>query len=106
MKQIIKYIDSMKSDILFKVGENDADNFAVIDESSSDDIWFHVSNLPSAHIVASIPIDKKIANRQEGKIILHGALICKQYSKYASQKNLEIVYTRIKFVKKNNKCYW
>jgi predicted ribosome quality control (RQC) complex YloA/Tae2 family protein len=100
MKKITKYIDCINSDIVFKIGENSQDNFDIIDDSLPDDIWFHVNNLPSAHVIASIPLGKKLDKKQLGKIITQGAVICKQYSRYASQKNLNIIYTKIKFVKK------
>uniref|UniRef100_A0A6C0JKA8 NFACT RNA-binding domain-containing protein n=1 Tax=viral metagenome TaxID=1070528 RepID=A0A6C0JKA8_9ZZZZ len=100
MKKITKYIDCINYDIVFKIGENSQDNFDMIDDSLPDDIWFHVNNLPSAHIIASLPLGKKLDKKQLSKIITQGAVICKQYSRYASQKNLKIVYTKVKFVKK------
>jgi predicted ribosome quality control (RQC) complex YloA/Tae2 family protein len=103
MKQITRYIDSIKSDIVFTIGGNAQENFDIIDASNPDDIWFHVDNLPSEHIVATIPEDVNIDKKQLGKIVTQGALLCKQYSKYASQKNLPIIYTRIKDILKTEK---
>jgi predicted ribosome quality control (RQC) complex YloA/Tae2 family protein len=103
MKEIPRYVDAIKADIVFKIGGNAQENFDMIDTASPDDLWFHVDNLPSEHVVASIPIDKKIDKKQLGKIVTQGALLCKQFSKYASTKNLPIVYTRIKDVEKTEK---
>jgi len=100
MKQISKFIQCINCDIVFNIGENSQDNFDLLDDSLDDDIWFHVNKHPSAHVIASIPLDKKINKKQMGKIIIQGAVLCKQYSKYASEKNIEIIYTKVKFVKK------
>jgi len=103
MKEVVKYIDSIKSDIVFRIGENSQDNFDIIDLSNPQDIWFHVSNLASEHVIATIPTDKNIDKKQLNKIIIQGAVLCKQYSKHSSNKNLPIVYAKIKDVEKTEK---
>ena len=103
MKEIPRYIDAIKTEIVYKIGGNAQENFDMIDAAQPNDIWFHVDNLPSEHVVASIPTDKKIDRKQLSKIIAQGAVLCKQYSKYASQKNLPIIYTRIKDLLKTEK---
>lgn len=103
MKEITRFIDAIKTDIVFKIGGNAQENSDLIDSSQPDDIWFHVDNLPSEHVVATISTDKKLDKKQLSKIITQGAVLCKQYSKYASQKNLPIVYTRIKDLLKTEK---
>lgn len=89
----------LNRDIVYCIGTNAKDNFDVIDVSQPDDLWFHVKDLPSCHVVAKIPDD--ITDRKELQyIIKRGAIVCKQYSKYSSTQNLEIIYTRIKNVEK------
>jgi hypothetical protein len=43
-------------------------------------------------------LDKK----QKQQIIKQGALLCKQYSRMKSMKNVEIIYTKIENVEKTN----
>lgn len=101
MKTEVYFLKNLARDITFMVGTNAQDNFAVIDSADPDDVWFHVKDLPSCHVVAKIPDD--ICNKKELlSIIKRGAIICKQNSKYTSTQNLEIVYTRIRNVKKTN----
>lgn len=101
MKTEVYFLKNLARDITFMIGTNAQDNFAVIDSSDPDDVWFHVKDLPSCHVVAKIPDD--IDSKKELlSIIKRGAIICKQHSKYTSTSNLEIVYTRIKNVKKTN----
>jgi len=99
MKIVKKYINSLKKDVEFKVGENAEDNFYIIDHSHADDLWFHVQGLSSCHVVASIyglNLDKK----QHRQIITQGAVVCKQNSRYYSMSNLAIIYTTINNIEK------
>ena len=50
------YIDALKEEVEFNVGENAADNDTIIDNSSAGDLWFHVGGgRSSCHVVAVIP---------------------------------------------------
>jgi len=102
MKCVSVFIDCIKTDIEFRIGENAKDNFEIIDAAMPTDIWFHIDGLPSEHVIASIPADIVIDKKQRLKIAKQGAVLCKQYSKYASQKNLQIIYTEIKNVVKTD----
>jgi len=103
MKEITKFVDAIKADVVFKIGGNAQENFDLIDAASPEDIWFHVDNLPSEHVIACIPTDKEINRAQLAKIVKQGAVICKQYSKYASTKNLPIIYSKIENIEKQEK---
>jgi predicted ribosome quality control (RQC) complex YloA/Tae2 family protein len=101
MKVIKKYIQSLKTDVTYNIGENSQENFDLIDKSHADDIWFHVQGFSSGHVVASIyglELDKK----QLRQIITQGAVICKQQSKYYFMSNLAVLYTRIYNIEKTN----
>jgi predicted ribosome quality control (RQC) complex YloA/Tae2 family protein len=87
-------------EVTFRIGSNANENFALIDDSEPDDIWFHINNSPSCHVVATIPShivgDKKLIKY----IVKQGAVICKKHSKMASAKNVDIIYSKIKNVEK------
>jgi predicted ribosome quality control (RQC) complex YloA/Tae2 family protein len=99
MKHEVIYLKNINRDITYLIGTNAQDNFDVIDASDPDDIWLHVKDLPSCHVVAKIPDDMS-GNKELLSIVKRGALLCKQHSKYSSIQNLEIIYTRIKNVQK------
>jgi hypothetical protein len=103
MKTIEKYIECLKTNITFKIGGNAAENNELIDESASEDLWFHIADQSSCHVVAEIsnigvPIDKK----QLAKIAVQGAVICKQFSRYKSDKNVSVVYTVVENLTKTD----
>jgi predicted ribosome quality control (RQC) complex YloA/Tae2 family protein len=102
MKTTSVYIECIKTTIEYHIGGNAAENFELIDNAEPNDIWFHVDGLPSAHIVASIPESMRLDKKQWLKIAKQGSVLCKQHSKYASQKNLPIVFTEIKNVEKTD----
>jgi predicted ribosome quality control (RQC) complex YloA/Tae2 family protein len=97
-----RYIPSVKETIVYKKGRDAQDNFDLIDASKDNDIWFHIHGDSSAHVVASInDLDISLDKKQLRDIIKQGAVICKEQSSYKSDKNVPIVYTRIKDVEKS-----
>jgi hypothetical protein len=95
MKTAQIYIPKINETITYTIGTNAQENFDIIDASEETDLWFHVDNLPSCHVVASIPSPEKYNHKEIAYIAKQGACICKQYSKYASHKKLPIIYSKI-----------
>ena len=99
MKEVSVYNPKCGETIYFHIGENAEDNFHIIDRSSEEDIWFHVENRPSEHVIAKLS-NTKFDRKQLNAVIKQGAHLCKMHSKYSAEKNLAILYTKIKHVKK------
>lgn len=97
-----RYIHSLNREITYIVGTNAHDNFDIIDESDDQDLWFHLSDYSSCHVVAKMPQDITLDKKQKIQIIKQGAIICKQYSKYKSENNVKIIYTTISNIVKGN----
>ena len=102
MKTISRYISALGDDIEYIIGQHASENFKIIDDSKEDDIWFHISNEPSGHVIAIIPDTINFSKKQLRQIITQGALVCKENSKYKSQRDLEVVYAHVKNVEKTN----
>ena len=100
MKSKIISIPAIKQDIAFIIGQNATENDHLIEQSNDDDIWFHVDNKSSCHVVATIS-ENNITRKNMKYIIKQGALLCKMHS-YPSEKNLSIVYTKIKNIQSTN----
>jgi len=99
MKTIQLLIQPLRETITFHIGQNKEDNFLVIDISNPNDIWFHINNISSCHIVASMP--ENVAKKDKKYIVKAGAMLCKKYTNKAKgETNVEIVYTEIKNVVK------
>jgi predicted ribosome quality control (RQC) complex YloA/Tae2 family protein len=76
------------------IGKNKYDNNKIISENSQNDFWFHIQKMPSAHLILKCNCKKK------NKCIKESAHKLKSSSKYKNLKNLKIVYTQLKNVKK------
>lgn len=104
MKKEIHLINNLM--IPFYIGNNAQDNFDIIDQADPSDLWFHVKDHSSCHVIANISeITDKIKSNKKLKqyIIKKGAVLCKQNTnKFVSTKNLEIIYTNIENIEKTN----
>lgn len=84
----------------FLVGQNAQENHDLIDAAAEQDLWFHISQHPSCHVIGKIPEDMELHKLDMTKIVKQGAIICKSFSKFKSDKNVKIDYTLVKNVTK------
>jgi|TARA_B110000008_G_scaffold278186_1_gene321243 predicted ribosome quality control (RQC) complex YloA/Tae2 family protein len=85
-------------DVEYVIGKNAQENFEIIDDAEDHHIWFHVHGHSSSHVIAKL--DDELNKKDLRYIIKQGAILCKQYSKLKSNKNVEIVYTTIENITK------
>lgn len=82
-----------------RVGENAQENWDLISESEQNDVWFHVENNPSCHVVLYVGDVKK----PHKSVINYCASLCKEGSKKKYSKKVNVIYTEIRNVKKTDK---
>jgi len=98
-----------KSDVelTYWIGENANDNWTCIDKANQNDIWFHLADHPSAHVILRLSQEDKLTVKRIAKqTLIHCAQQCKLHSKFAdiSAKNkMKVIYTEIKNVTKADK---
>ena len=101
MKTENVFIQGVKREILFHIGKNKDENFEVIGNGKSNDIWFHAKDISFCHVVCELPED--IDKKDLRYIIKVGALLCKNNTtKLKSQKSVEVIYTQIKNITKTD----
>ena len=83
-----------------RIGESAQENWDLIDDSSQNDIWFHAEKNPSCHVVLSIGDYKKTPHKS---VLNYCATLCKNNSKMKFMRNITIIHTQIKNVKKSDK---
>jgi predicted ribosome quality control (RQC) complex YloA/Tae2 family protein len=71
-------------------GKSAKGNDKLLDESSPNDIWFHVADGPSSHIILSNPTQMAI-NKIPRQVIKRCACICKASAKLSTK--CAIIYT-------------
>jgi len=99
MKTFVHTIGDVKYTI--KVGTNANENWTLIDNSHQEDLWFHLDEFASAHVVISQDTNIQEEIFYHNQIIRLASNYCKSNSK--NGKNLykvKIVYTEIKNLKK------
>lgn len=72
------------------IGKNKHENDDLIKSSSPNDIWFHLEDYSSPHVVVKLK-DTKLTK----KIIVQASLFVKENSKYKSQKNVTVIWCKI-----------
>ena len=78
-----------------KIGQNQFENDKLVKDASVDNIWFHLSCLPSPH---GILISNSKLNDIPRKILCRAAFLVKYHSKYSFLKNVKVDYITIKYV--------
>jgi len=86
----------IENNIVYRLGRNAQENFNLIDDAESEDIWFHLDDLPSGHCILKKPKDSILTNEMK---LFAGSLI-KKYSKAKNNKNTKIIFTEVKNVVK------
>ena len=94
-------IPSLQNKITYTIGKNAKNNFEIIEEANKQDLWFHIEGESSCHVIASIPLDIKLDKKQLRQIITQGAVLCKSKSRYKSNKNVSIIYTKVENITKS-----
>ncbi len=77
---------------LIRIGNNAQENDDLIKISSQNDVWFHLSNLPSCHVV----IQQSKKHKVTKEMILYCAELVKLNTKYKNYNRLQVDYTEIK----------
>jgi predicted ribosome quality control (RQC) complex YloA/Tae2 family protein len=98
MKHETRYIAPLGLEIGFTIGQNAVENIEAFNEAKATDLWFHIEDHSSCHVIASMPADIKFDKKQTMYIVKQGAILCKQHSRYKSQQNVAVVYTTIQNV--------
>lgn len=99
MKTEYVFDQTCGSELEILIGQNAQDNWNIIDKSNPYDIWFHLEGKPSCHVILQLPSHKSIVTKTT---LNHCAALCKENSKYANYKNIQIIYTEIKYVTKGD----
>lgn len=81
------------------IGKNKEENWQIIDEAEPTDIWFHVQDIPSCHVI--LKNTEKLTNIGRD-VLKRCGLLCKMNSKAKTEKKTIIMYTPVEFVEKTD----
>ena len=75
-----------------KIGRNKTENDHLVKTSAKTDIWFHVNNASSSHVVL---LNTEKLNTIPKQVIKRCACLCKSNSSSKSEIKCEIIYTEM-----------
>jgi predicted ribosome quality control (RQC) complex YloA/Tae2 family protein len=114
---ITEILEENSTIFTIKIGRNAIENWKLIDDASPDDVWFHLDSVLhdcksyNKHFI-HINMNKTVASphviisRPDPSIIIPKTLIykcgilCKKYSSYRKETNINVIYTQIKNITK------
>lgn len=83
------------------IGKNKEENWQLIDASNPDDVWFHVDNQPSCHVI--LKNDNQVKLRDIPRQVLkRAAYLCKINSAAKTQSKCDVIYTPISQITKTS----
>lgn len=101
-ERIIDY--KIDKEMIYWIGENAQDNWDIVDKSDKNDIWFHLADHPSAHVI--LKMNDLILKKISKGTLKYCAIQCKKHSKFSnisSKQKMRVVYTEIRNVSKGDK---
>ena len=81
------------------IGKNKNENWSIIDDASGSDLWFHISEMPSCHVI--LKTDEKI-NLVPRQVIKRCAYLCKINSSAKTLSKCDVIYAPVSNVKKTD----
>ena len=88
---------------VINIGQNKTENWELIDSSEETDIWFHIEDNPSCHVIVKNINSVKIRDIPQ-QVIKRSAYLCKINSslKIRQMSKCNVIYTPILEVKKTD----
>lgn len=81
-----------------KIGQNAEENDQIISEAKQTDLWFHLANFPSCHVIISVSKEFPVTKQ----MISYCCQLTKENTKYRDLQKVKVNYTIIKNVKKTD----
>ena len=92
--------DKKLGELTYRIGGSAKENWDLIDGSNPLDLWFHLDDSPSSHVVLSIPEGFTYKDLLK-QTLVHCGNECKKHSPLKnSGEKVDVIYTEIKNVSK------
>lgn len=84
----------------YVIGKNAVGNTELCQTAASKDVWFHIANVPSAHLIYRNPTEISLEKlRTNGTIFSLALQLKKAHPKYSKIPELAVIYTYIENIK-------
>lgn len=82
----------------FHIGKNAKDNTQLVLSSEPLDVWFHIADFPSAHLVYHNTERAALDTLRSNGTIYRMAVELKKWSKYRKYPNIKVIYCYVQDV--------
>jgi predicted ribosome quality control (RQC) complex YloA/Tae2 family protein len=83
------------------IGKNKDENWQLIDASEPNDIWFHIDNQPSCHVILKNADEVKLRDIPR-QVLKRAAYLCKINSAAKTQPKCDVIYAPISQITKTS----
>lgn len=83
------------------IGKNKEKNWQLIDASQPNDIWFHIDNQPSCHVILKNADEVKMRDIPR-QVLKRAAYLCKINSAAKTQAKCDVIYAPISAITKTS----
>ncbi|EFC39849.1 predicted protein [Naegleria gruberi] len=84
---------------LIIVGENAKENDKIRQEASQNDLWFHLEDVSSPHVILKPNNSSSSSSSFPAQAIYYAGVLCKAYSKQKATQTSSVIYAPRKSVK-------
>lgn len=88
-------------DYIISIGKNKEENWQLIDASDSNDVWFHIDDQPSCHVVLKNENNIKLRDFPR-QVLKRAAYLCKINSAAKRSPKCDVVYAHISAITKTS----
>jgi len=93
---MVKFDNTFENNLI-RIGRDRFENDQIIVESKETDVWFHLKDVPSCHVIIACDIEHILTNT----MIMHCARLVKENTnKQKNIPNIKVIYTEIKNVQR------
>ena len=93
MKVFSHFVGTTKYTI--RIGQNAKENWELIDNSDPFDLWFHLDDLTSSHVIISQDLHSNPEVFYPNEIISLAGNYCKTHSKQKKSPKVKIIYAKV-----------
>ena len=83
------------------IGKNKEENWQLIDASNPHDVWFHVDDQPSCHVILKNAENVKLRDIPR-QVLKRAAYLCKTNSAAKTQPKCDVIYAPISQITKTS----
>lgn len=97
----IEIFTHLTKEYTISIGKNKEENWQLIDASEPNDVWFHIDDQPSCHVILNNAQDIKIRDFPR-QVLKRCAYLCKINSAAKQLPKCDVIYAPISAITKTN----